>query len=226
MDSLTIGKVARLATVGVETVRFYERKGLIAEPPRRPSSGYRQYPIEAVAQIRFIRRAKKLGFSLREIKELLSLRINPESTCADIRERSKAKIADIDEKLRTLRQQAKARLRELWGVSTWEAPWTFRRAGCSRDARRGAGARGEPPPQAGAEASIGLRALPLRQRYSRFRDAPERCGRSSRNNRRWRSHARRNRRATRRTKKGVLDSKPRRYTSRAQGDPLRRTPGV
>ena len=62
MDGLTIGGVAKRAGVGVETIRFYERKGLLEEPPRR-ESGYRQYPEEAIARIRFIRRAKDLGFS-------------------------------------------------------------------------------------------------------------------------------------------------------------------
>ncbi|NIA07441.1 MAG: MerR family transcriptional regulator [Actinobacteria bacterium] len=69
MEPFTIGKVARHAGVGVETVRFYEREGLIEEPPRK-ESGYRQYPEQTVCRIRFIRRAKELGFSLREIKEL------------------------------------------------------------------------------------------------------------------------------------------------------------
>ena len=62
----------RNAGVGVETVRFYERQGLIEEPPRRPS-GYREYDDEVVSRLGFIRRAKELGFTLKEIKELLSL---------------------------------------------------------------------------------------------------------------------------------------------------------
>jgi len=101
METLTIGKVARLAEVGVETVRFYEREGLIEEPPRR-ESGYRQYPEDTVHRLRFIRRAKELGFTLKEIKELLALRIEPETTCEDIRRRAQAKIGDIEEKIRTL----------------------------------------------------------------------------------------------------------------------------
>ena len=71
MKPLTIGQVARQAEVGVETVRFYERKGLLAEPPRK-ASGYRQYDDAAVNRIRFIKRAKELGFTLTEIKELMS----------------------------------------------------------------------------------------------------------------------------------------------------------
>ena len=101
METLTIGKVARLAGIGVETIRFYEREGLIEEPPRR-ESGYRQYPEDTVHRLRFIRRAKELGFTLKEIKELLALRVEPETTCEDIRRRAEAKIGDIEEKICTL----------------------------------------------------------------------------------------------------------------------------
>ena len=101
MRSLTIGHVARLTGIGVETVRFYEREGLIEEPPRR-KSGYRDYPQETVSRIRFIKRAKELGFTLKEIKEILSLRIDSETTCDDIQKHAVAKIKDIDEKIRSL----------------------------------------------------------------------------------------------------------------------------
>jgi MerR family transcriptional regulator, copper efflux regulator len=94
MQSLTIGKVAKAAQVGVETVRFYEREGLIAEPPRR-RSGYRQYPPDTVRRLRFIRRAKELGFTLKEIGELLDLRVDPSKSCADVRALANAKIADV-----------------------------------------------------------------------------------------------------------------------------------
>ena len=101
MRSLTIGQVAKQAGVGVETLRFYEREGLIAEPERLPS-GYRQYPPEAVRRVRFIRRAKELGFTLKEIQELLDLRVDPGSTCRDIRSRAEAKIVDIDQRIASL----------------------------------------------------------------------------------------------------------------------------
>jgi MerR family mercuric resistance operon transcriptional regulator len=100
---LTIGQVARRAGFGIETVRFYERKGLIDEPPRR-TSGYRQYPASVISRLRFIKRAKDLGFSLREIKELLSLRVEPTTTCSDIQKRAEAKIADIEGKIRSLKR--------------------------------------------------------------------------------------------------------------------------
>jgi len=92
---MKIGQVARASGVGVETVRYYERAGLIEAPPRRPS-GYRCYPADTVARIRFVRRAKDLGFSLGEIGELLHLRVDPDCTCATIRQRAQAKIADVE----------------------------------------------------------------------------------------------------------------------------------
>jgi len=107
MENLTIGQLARRAQVNVETVRYYERRGLIPEPPRR-ESGYRQYPKDAVARILFIRQAQELGFSLKEILELLTLRVDPETTCADVKRRAEDKIADIEEKLADLKQMRKA----------------------------------------------------------------------------------------------------------------------
>lgn len=94
MKVLTIGAVAKAAQVGVETIRFYEREGLITDPARRPS-GYRQYPIDTVRRLRFIRRAKDLGFTLKEIGELLGLRIDPTKSCADVRRLADEKIADV-----------------------------------------------------------------------------------------------------------------------------------
>ncbi len=101
MKLLTIGKVAKLAKVGVETVRFYEREGLIEKPPRK-EPGYRQYSENTVRKLRFIRHAKKLGFILKEIKEFLTLRLNPEATCEDIRTRAEVKIDNIEKKIQTL----------------------------------------------------------------------------------------------------------------------------
>jgi len=71
-EELTIGRLAARAGVGVETIRYYQREGLIAEPPR-PVRGYRRYPLASLARLRFIQRAKALGFSLAEIRELLVL---------------------------------------------------------------------------------------------------------------------------------------------------------
>lgn len=107
MKPLSIGQVARRAGIGVEAVRFYERQGLIEEPPRS-GAGYREYPETVVSRIRFIKRAKELGFTLKEIKELLSLRLDPTTTCADAKSRAEAKIADIEARIRSLRRMKKA----------------------------------------------------------------------------------------------------------------------
>jgi len=107
MGSLRIGQLASRAGVGVETVRFYEREGLIPEPPRRPS-GYRDYPTETVTRIVFIRRAKELGFSLKEICELLEFRVRPRRSCAHVKQSAEAKIADIDGKIANLRRMRRA----------------------------------------------------------------------------------------------------------------------
>jgi Cu(I)-responsive transcriptional regulator len=101
MQTYTIGSVARCAGVGVETVRFYEKQGLITQP-LRGTSGYRQYPEETISRLRFIQRAKALGFSLREIRELLSLRVDPTMRSGEVKVRAQAKIANIEEKIRTL----------------------------------------------------------------------------------------------------------------------------
>ena len=86
---------------------MYEREGLIEEPPRN-GSGYRQYPEQAITRIQFTQRAKELGFSLKEIKELLALSITPGTTCKDIRKRAESKITDIQGKIRTLQRMKKA----------------------------------------------------------------------------------------------------------------------
>lgn len=120
MPAMTIGQVARQAGVGVETVRFYERQGLLAEPPRR-ASGYRQYAQEVVARLRFIKRAQELGFSLKEISELLSLRVDPDMTCGEVKQRAEAKMAAIDAKLRDL-QRMQAALAQLVAACSGSGP--------------------------------------------------------------------------------------------------------
>ena len=107
MDFLSIGQLAQRAGVGVETVRFYEREGLLEEPSRKPS-GYRQYDEAVIDRLRFIRHAKELGFTLNEIKELLSLRASPRASCGDIRLKAEEKVHDIDEKIKALRSMKKA----------------------------------------------------------------------------------------------------------------------
>src|SRR5215831_11101355 len=92
-ESLTISRLAHLGGVNLETIRYYEREGLLPAPPRTPA-GYRIFPQEATRRLRFIKRAQELGFSLSEIGELLALRIRPGAKRADIRKRAEAKIAD------------------------------------------------------------------------------------------------------------------------------------
>jgi len=108
MDTLTIGKVARKAGVGVETVRFYERKGLIKKPRRPSNGGFRSYPADAVERIRFIRQAQEIGFSLREIEELLSLQADPATDCADVQKRAQIKREEVKGKIAQLRKIQKA----------------------------------------------------------------------------------------------------------------------
>lgn len=99
---LMTGELAKRAGVNVETLRFYERKGLLPMPPRR-MSGYRQYPADSVPRIRFIKRAQELGFTLGEVAELLSLRGRAGAGPADIRERAEQKLAAIGRKIADLK---------------------------------------------------------------------------------------------------------------------------
>jgi MerR family mercuric resistance operon transcriptional regulator len=99
--TLRIGKLAERAEVNLQTIRYYEREGLLPEPPRL-SSGYRLYPDTTVRRVRFIKRAQEIGFSLAEIRELLSLRVNHRRERGEVRSLAQAKIADIEEKIRTL----------------------------------------------------------------------------------------------------------------------------
>ncbi len=109
-DALTIGEVAERAGVNTETLRFYERKGILPEPPRS-ASNYRLYPGEAVRRVRFIKHAQEIGFSLREIGELLSLRAMPRARCGTVLKRAEEKVADIDEKIRRLKVVREALVR-------------------------------------------------------------------------------------------------------------------
>jgi Hg(II)-responsive transcriptional regulator len=120
MDTLSIGQVARRAGVGVETVRFYEREGLLEEPPRR-ASGYRQYSEEVIKRIHFIKRAQQLGFSLKEITELLTLRVDAHTSCEEVKQRTEAKIAEVEQKLVALQRMRQALL-QVAALCTGEGP--------------------------------------------------------------------------------------------------------
>jgi Hg(II)-responsive transcriptional regulator len=107
MDSFTIGQLAKTVQVNVETVRYYERRGLLQQPPRQ-TSGYRRYSRDAVRRIQFIRRAQRLGFSLQEIDDLLRLRADPQSSCCDVKQLAESKIAELESRIRDLRQMQEA----------------------------------------------------------------------------------------------------------------------
>ena len=99
---MKIGELARKTGVGVETVRFYERKGLIKQPVKPNGGGVRVYPEDVAQRIGFIRQAQELGFSLRETEELLSLQAIPSSDCADVRDRARAKLDEVNQKITQL----------------------------------------------------------------------------------------------------------------------------
>jgi MerR family transcriptional regulator, copper efflux regulator len=101
MEHLTIGKVALAGGTAIDTVRYYEREGLI-EKPARSAAGYRHYRPDVIARLRFIRQAKELGFTLSEIRELLTLKVAPGKSCADVKSRAEAKIADIEQRVARL----------------------------------------------------------------------------------------------------------------------------
>ncbi len=104
MRALTIGTAAREVGVGVETIRFYERQKLINRPLKPEGTGVRRYSAETVARIRFIKEAQHLGFSLREIRELLALRADPSADCSMVREQALAKLHEVHDKIERLRQ--------------------------------------------------------------------------------------------------------------------------
>jgi len=99
---MRIGELAREASVGVETVRFYERKGFIDQPLKPADGGFRSYTKDDVERIRFVRQAQTLGFSLKEIQELLSLGADPDGDCAAVREQAEKKREDVDAKMAQL----------------------------------------------------------------------------------------------------------------------------
>ena len=102
MRTTTISKAAKRAGTGIETVRFYERRGLIDQPPKPAAGGFRDYPPETVSRLRFIREAQELGFSLDEIADLLSLRADPKANCAQVQRRAEAKLAEVRRKIERL----------------------------------------------------------------------------------------------------------------------------
>ena len=99
----TIGGVAKLSGVGVETIRYYEREGII-EQPKKSMGSFREYPEDVVHRVRFIKRAQELGFSLDEISELLSLRAKGRGTCSTVKGKADEKLIQIEEKIADLKR--------------------------------------------------------------------------------------------------------------------------
>lgn len=118
--SLTIGQLAERTGASVDTIRYYERRGLLPEPPRR-DSGYREYPEESAARLRFIRRSKEVGFSLREISSLLTLRVEPETSCSEVRQQARSKISEIESKMLDL-ERMKGALEEITAACSGKGP--------------------------------------------------------------------------------------------------------
>ena len=102
MKNLTIGQLAKETGINIETIRYYERRGLIPEPPRR-ESGYREFTPQYVERIRFIKRAQTLGFTLREVSGLLAL-ADGKPTCKDIRKFAEDKVNDIENRINDLKK--------------------------------------------------------------------------------------------------------------------------
>lgn len=102
MKPMKIGQIASQTGIGIETIRYYERLGLLPSPQRRPS-GYRQYGDETVRQLHYIRHAKELGFTLSEIRELLELSFAASACCDHIQQRAESKLEDIESKICTLK---------------------------------------------------------------------------------------------------------------------------
>lgn len=119
-NPLTVSKLASRGGVNVTTIHYYERRGLLPKPSRT-ASGYRLYADDAVRRLRFIRQAQVLGFSLTEIQDLLSLRMQPDTTCADIRLLAKEKIAAVDRKIADL-QRIRSALTKLAAACRGKGP--------------------------------------------------------------------------------------------------------
>src|SRR5882724_70961 len=118
--SLSISQVATAAEVNVQTIRYYERRGLVPTP-RRTASGYRQYGDDAVPRLRFVKHAQDLGFSLQEIQELLGLRVRHGAACDAVERKTRQKIEVVQQRIRDL-QRMKRTLERLAAACTARRP--------------------------------------------------------------------------------------------------------
>ncbi|QYY35497.1 MerR family transcriptional regulator [Ruficoccus sp. ZRK36] len=114
---MIIGELAKKVGVNPQTLRYYERKGLLPEPWRVGSGRYRMYGSEHEARLRFIFRAKELGFSLKEIEMLISLQDAPVAICDEMKAQAEAKVADIDRKIRDLRSLRRVLAKQIEGCT-------------------------------------------------------------------------------------------------------------
>ena len=105
-EKMTIGKLAEKSKVNVETIRFYERRGILQQPKKLGT--FRVYPVDYVAKIQFVKRAQELGFTLRETTELLELRIQDQAECRDVLDRTEEKIREIGSKINDLKRMKKS----------------------------------------------------------------------------------------------------------------------
>ena len=117
-EMLNIGDVARQGGVSVETLRYYEQQGLI-KTPDRDANGYRKYAPDVVRHIRFIKRPQDVGFTLRDIGDLLSLKADPGASCSDVRDRALGKLSEIEDKIDVL-----SRMRDILRIWTHACPST------------------------------------------------------------------------------------------------------
>jgi Hg(II)-responsive transcriptional regulator len=120
MEALTRSQLAEASQVNIETLRYYERRGLIPPPPRS-AANYRRYPAGAVDRVRFVKHAQDLGFSLEEIKDLLALRATRGARSADVRKRAEGKIAEVSDRIRSL-ERIRAALEHLVSRCSGEGP--------------------------------------------------------------------------------------------------------
>ncbi len=121
MQPMTIGKLAKATGIGIETIRFYEREGLIQKPSHQVGNGYRKYEPSDIERLAFIRRAKDLGFSLKEIRELLNLRAKTKAKCASVKSKALEKIGEVERKIADL-TAIKVALEKLASTCNAEAP--------------------------------------------------------------------------------------------------------
>lgn len=103
MEELTVGQLAKKAEINLETIRYYEKINLMPNPKRKESR-YRIYDLNDLKRILFIKRAKELGFTLKEIKELLEMKIESKSTCGDVKHLAENKILDVEQKIKDLQK--------------------------------------------------------------------------------------------------------------------------